>query len=281
MRKVSAILPVLNEEKLLPTVLNNILPHVHEVIAVDGGPDGPSTDSSKEILTQFGDKVKYFSGTYKSPYGALDAGVQRNIGVREASGEVLLFVSCDMFFDRLEVLVEAIEKEENKLIFFVSLIEFWMNTEKMRLESIDGSCFSLPSGTVNITAIDRSLMPTFDDVGNMRTKETLFETRLLLPQVVKYHAGWIRSFREQVDKHIGHIKQRRWGGLGLELLGHGDKGMERWAIRHVLSYPQSPAVDVLVKLPKGMEVFNDMQYNKGYGDVVDSFETKYRESVFK
>lgn len=282
MRKVSAILPVLNEEKLLPTVLKNLLPHVDEVIAIDGGPEGPSTDNSQEILHQFGDKVKYFSGTYKDSYGTWDAGVQKNIGVKEAAGEVLLFVSCDMFFTHLDILIEAVAEQEDKLIFFTSMIEFWLNTKNMRLPSNDGNgLFSLPSSIVTMAGLDRSLAPTFDEAGSLKSKEALLERRLLLPQIVKYHAGWIRCFREQVNKHISHIKQRRWGGLGEELLGGGDKAIEHWAIRHVLSYENTPSVDISVKVPEEAEIFNGMEYNKGYGDIVDEFEAKYKETVFK
>lgn len=272
---------MLNEEKLLPTILNNLAPYVHEIIAIDGGPEGPSTDGSRQLLDGC-DKVRYFSGTYKSPYGTLDAGVQKNIGIREAVGDVLLFASCDMFFSNLDIFMEAVEKEEDKLLFFMANIEFWLNIKNMRLHSNDGNTmFSIPSSIVEMVAIDRSLSPTFDDLGSIKSKQALFETRLLMPQAVKYHAGWIRSFRQQVDKHIMHVKQRRWGDWGLELLGNGDKAIEQWAIRHVLSYPQTPSVDVVIKVPEEAQVFNEMQYNKGYERVINAFEEIYGESVFK
>lgn len=262
--------------------MSNLVPHVHEVIAIDGGPEGPSTDSSKEIIEGFGDTVHYFSGTYKGPYDVWDAGMQKNIGIKEAIGDVLLFVSCDMFFTGLDILVEAVAEQEDKMVFFTSLIEFWQHTRLMRLNSNDGNyLFSLPASIVNAAAIDRSLALTFDQSGSMKSKEALLETRLILPQVVKYHAGWIRPFQKQVDKHLTHIKQRVWGGMGDELLGGGDQKMEHWVIRHVLGYPGTPSIDMLVKLPEEAEVFNTMKYDKGYGDVVDEYETKYGVSVFK
>lgn len=263
-------------------VLNNLVPHVHEVVVVDGGPEGPSTDASKAIIENFGEKVKYFSGTFATPHAAWDVGSQKNIALKAAAGDVVLFVSCDMYFAGLDVLMEAIAEQPDKLIFFTSLVEFWLNTKSMRLQSNDGNfLFSLPSAVVQLAAVDKSLVPTFDQAGGLRTKEALFESRVLVPQTVKFHAGWIRDFQQQVDKHIMHVKQGRWGDQGDRLVEVGERTLQQWAIRHVLAYPQTPSVDMMVKLPKEAAVLDNMQYNEGFGGVIDQYEEEYNVSVFK
>ncbi|MHC4464713.1 MAG: glycosyltransferase, partial [Planctomycetota bacterium] len=93
---------------MLPGLLANISSHVDEIIAVDGSPDGPSTDGTKEILQQ-ADKVTYIADTYKTANGiGWDMARQRMDAINLATGDIYFFVSADMLFMRLEQLREAV-----------------------------------------------------------------------------------------------------------------------------------------------------------------------------
>lgn len=91
---VSFILPVYNVEEFLEegldTLIQQTMPHI-EIICVDDG----STDRSLEILNRYAAKdarIRVF--TQKNQF----AGAARNLGLREATGEYLVFLDSDDFF---------------------------------------------------------------------------------------------------------------------------------------------------------------------------------------
>lgn len=88
---LSIIIPVLNEERALPsllTYLKNELappPHSYELIVVDGG----SRDRSIEFAREYGAKVV--------PAGSAGRGYQLNRGAANASGDLLFFLHVDSY----------------------------------------------------------------------------------------------------------------------------------------------------------------------------------------
>ena len=143
MAKLSAIMCVYNEEKLLPHVLANISEYVDEIVIVDGRAEGESTDGTAEIANGC-DKVIYKSGKYNTIDGAWDFGLQRNTGINSASGDYLMFISADMFFMNLELLREAVDIGRSKILF-CGTIEFWLDTRSVRLYSADADPLTVPS----------------------------------------------------------------------------------------------------------------------------------------
>lgn len=93
---LSIIIPVLNEEKLLPQLLRQLnLPELrklfdYEIIISDGG----SVDKSIEIALQYADKVIVKESGKKE-----NIAVGRNKGAEHASGELLLFINADIYFE--------------------------------------------------------------------------------------------------------------------------------------------------------------------------------------
>ncbi len=100
MVKVSVIIPVYNAEKYLDQCLESLCVQTLkeiEIICVDDG----STDGSPEILKKFrekDDRIQIL--TQNNQY----AGAARNNGMKAASGEYLLFLDADDFFE--ETLLE-------------------------------------------------------------------------------------------------------------------------------------------------------------------------------
>lgn len=93
---ISVIIPTYNEEEVITDCLQSLLNQSHanfEIIVVDDG----STDSTIE-------KVKSF--THQKPLITillqkhLGAGAARNLGAKQAKGDILVFVDADMTFDK-------------------------------------------------------------------------------------------------------------------------------------------------------------------------------------
>ncbi|SHK29125.1 transferase 2, rSAM/selenodomain-associated [Desulfatibacillum alkenivorans DSM 16219] len=80
--KISVIIPCLNEEKNIRTVLEACRPGAHEIIVVDGG----SQDQSVAKASGLADLI------LSSPPGR---GRQQALGARHATGDVLLFLHAD------------------------------------------------------------------------------------------------------------------------------------------------------------------------------------------
>lgn len=107
---VSIIVPVHNVEKYLEKCINSLLAQSYkniEILLIDDG----STDLSGKICDDFcrsNDQVKVF---HTENEGVSHA---RNIGIKEARGELLAFVDSDDWVDAdyIEILVNGIEKYE-------------------------------------------------------------------------------------------------------------------------------------------------------------------------
>ena len=104
--KVSVIIPVYNGSKYLATTLDTVLAQsypLHEIIVIDDG----STDSSPAILSGYGERLRV---TRQSNRGIA---ATRNIGLQQASGELITFIDQDDLWpvDRTKVLVEALQAD--------------------------------------------------------------------------------------------------------------------------------------------------------------------------
>ena len=89
--RFSVIIPALNEEKFLPKLLNSLAGQTmkdFEVIVVDG----KSTDKTVAVAKSFAKDLPFLK-VIVSPRANLP--LQRNVGVKEARGEWLVFVDAD------------------------------------------------------------------------------------------------------------------------------------------------------------------------------------------
>lgn len=89
--KVSIVIAAFNGEKSVGRAIDSILSQslqAFEIVVVDDG----SSDGTKEVVTAYGDKVRY---VYQKNAGVSAA---RNAGARNASGEWLLFLDVDDYY---------------------------------------------------------------------------------------------------------------------------------------------------------------------------------------
>lgn len=103
---VSVIIPTYNEEKDIAECLKSLKNQSYkniEIIAVDDG----SIDGTRDIIKKFR-KVKLIEGQHKGP------GFSRNLGARQAKGEILIFIDSDMTFDKsyIKNLIKPILKDK-------------------------------------------------------------------------------------------------------------------------------------------------------------------------
>ena len=86
-RKISIIIPILNEAKVLDKTLSQLQPELkhHELIIVDGG----SSDNSIRIAEKYGEVLTSARGRSK----------QLNTGAAAATGDILLFLHADIWLE--------------------------------------------------------------------------------------------------------------------------------------------------------------------------------------
>jgi glycosyltransferase involved in cell wall biosynthesis len=104
MPKVSVIIPCFNSQNTIQETIESVLAQTmqdFELIVVDDG----STDDTKQILSDFGNRVKYL---YRENGGQSAA---RNTGIRAAIGEFVAFVDSDDLWcpDKLEKQIRILE----------------------------------------------------------------------------------------------------------------------------------------------------------------------------
>lgn len=85
---ISTILPTHNRAHLLRRAIVSVLEQLtddDELIVVDDG----STDNTKQVVSEFGDSIRYIKSS------GLGAGAARNIGVRHARNPLVAFIDSD------------------------------------------------------------------------------------------------------------------------------------------------------------------------------------------
>lgn len=129
--KVSVIIPTYNEEKHIGECLESLLKQTHrdmEIIVVDDG----SSDRTRDIISS---PITLLRQKHLGP------GAARNLGAKEAKGEILVFVDADMTFDKsfIKKLVDPIVKGKVKGTF--SKEEYVSNWE-----NVWARCWSINEG---------------------------------------------------------------------------------------------------------------------------------------
>ena len=120
MVKFSIVIPVYNVINYLPKCMSSVLCQSfngYEIILVDDG----STDGSGKLCDQYAEKDKRIKVIHQENQGLSSA---RNIGIRAAKGEFLLFLDSDDCYEQSELLYNICQKTSNADIVVFNWKEF-------------------------------------------------------------------------------------------------------------------------------------------------------------
>lgn len=109
--KVSVIIPTYNRSHFIKDAVESVFNQTYsnfELIVIDDG----STDNTKEVLAEYGDKLQY---VYQNNQGRSAA---RNLGISFAKGEYIAFLDSDdvWFADKLERQVPVLESAPENVV---------------------------------------------------------------------------------------------------------------------------------------------------------------------
>lgn len=131
--KVSIIIPIYNAEKYLQKCLDSIRNQKYtnlEVILVDDG----STDNSTTICDEYESVDSRFISIHVQNNGVSNA---RNIGIKKASGEFLMFVDSDDWLEENSVGILQARMEQNAKIDFIASSYYDIYDERRELQLLD------------------------------------------------------------------------------------------------------------------------------------------------
>jgi len=124
---ISVIVPALNEEQVMPALLDNLLaqPLLNECIVVDGG----SSDRTAEIVQNNPDpRVRLITSR-------CGRGIQMNAGAHQATGDLLLFQHADTLLEPGAIAALATAAKDPKLVWGGFLHRFSNANWKLRFIS--------------------------------------------------------------------------------------------------------------------------------------------------
>lgn len=104
--KITLIIPARNESASIQEIITSAKPYVDEILVVDGH----STDTTREVSEKAGARVVLDNGKGKGD------GIR--VGIREAKGEILVFMDADGSHDPQDIprLVQPIREEKADLV---------------------------------------------------------------------------------------------------------------------------------------------------------------------
>lgn len=172
MKKVSIIVPVYNSEKTLDVCIESIQAQTfddYEAVFVDDG----STDRSAEIVRKYAEKDERIRLCQKENGGVSSA---RNYGIREATGENLLFMDSDDYIPAyyLNRMLEILAQKGENTQVITSLKKFTVDEELHGVETDVSEPITLDKSKIVKLYIDGLLNPPWNK---------LFRTEI----VRKYH----------------------------------------------------------------------------------------------
>jgi glycosyltransferase involved in cell wall biosynthesis len=250
--KLTALMQVYNEELCLYASLMGLLPVVDELVIIDGGADGPSTDGSKRIIDAFARsyprKIVYLFGQYIRDDGAWDEPAQVNDGIAAVTGDYLMRTHADMVFDteQLRQLRAIIERFPDKKYFYAPLIDFGIDTEHMILQ---GRLDIEPALRREIchpdsVAVAMAANPRAIEIGEHRQFGVIadvdFDTEALyLPHFRRYHYSYCKPMPLLVDKYVRCVAKNDFGEVGERLKKEGREATIAEAVKWVRELPKT------------------------------------------
>jgi len=265
MSTLAMVVPVYNEEKLLPTFMANVFGHVDQIIFVDGSAEGVSTDNTAELIQKYSaNNIQYISGQY-GRLKVWDKKQQIKAGLDKVECDYVWLSSVDMLYRGLEDIKKVLNNDLDAI--YGNCIEFWIDVKHIRKVAdtyIKSYCMVCKKeyarhyilGMNDDIAIDHEIM--------------------YLSNTIMYHYGWVRPFDQQIRKHIRNVLTGGWGEIGYKLLQKGTKSLEAWAIYHVLKYRETPCIATITNI----KYWEDMECYEGLEQYASEYERRTRQDFY-
>lgn len=223
MNKISIIIPILNEEKTIVSLLQHLFKNsynnnISEIIIVDGG----STDQSYPIVLDYSlknDKVMLISS-------AKGRAKQMNTGAKKANGDILYFLHADSFppinFDQL--IINEVEKGNLAGCFKMKFNNnhWWLRLASWLTQFHWRAC----RGGDQSQFITKIL---FNEIGGYNEEFMIYEDNILINELYKRNQfkviqNWIITSARLYDKkgiwnlqyHFWTIYIKRWFGASAD-----------------------------------------------------------------
>jgi len=269
MPTVAMIVPVYNEEKLLPEFISNVNKHMDQLIFVDGSVDGSSTDRTSEIISNFMNEDHQCSMVQTSGKFAMasiwNKNAQLKAGIESVNCDYVCISSADMLYTGLDDIAKALEEKPD--VIYGNVIEFWLDTKHIR----KSSGFNVGQ---NYSMVCKTSHAKRYILGESETKA--IHEIVYLANMTMYHYGWIRPFAEQINKHVRNVMTGGWGEIGLKLIQRGVNVLESWAIYHILNYRDGDFVRAIVNAPG----WNEMTCFDGLIEFSETYQKKHKENMY-
>lgn len=267
MATLAVLMNVYNEARLLP-LFKTVLNSVDSAVVIDGGPLGPSTDGTLEILQDYANvyPLKIMRGTFrKKGHGGYDHGAMRNAALAHISTSHFLYQHADIVYEEgaLSVIKRAIEARDEKAIYYSDLVEFFIDKRHCNLFHFPAEqqlprCMSGDSLVYNM-----AYKPVFlSEVSGVALQSSWNAAdTLYVPQVTRYHLALTKPFANQVEKHVRRITQGDWGDLGAALVAEGFGAIFEAALGAVKAYRDRPCFDYCGIYPSQLERYESTAFD--------------------
>jgi len=164
---VSVIIPTYNAQKFIAEAIDSILCQSYEnieIIVVDDG----STDSTKELVTNYDDRVYYYYQNHKGLSSAL------NRGLELAKGEFIAFLDADDLWLPNKLILQISKlQEDSKIEMVFGQVKHFFSTELTKNEREQIFC-------------PKHKMPGYSKTSMVIKRNSMFRVGLFSP---KYSTG--------------------------------------------------------------------------------------------
>jgi len=238
--KLSLIMNIYNEADILQ-YLEVVLKYVDQAIITEGSAIGISNDGSGEIIKEYQQKypITFFQGEFAREDGGWAQAISKNRMLQEVTGDYIMLHHADLICDEEDMirLREVLEKFPHKAVFYTPMREFFYDMEHIRLYNweVEGWLPRPLIGDVSAFAVRAD--PIYTDLSialQLRQWKDMHDG-LFMPDVRRWHLGFVRPFPRSVEKRLNDIANRDWGNSD-QIINQGFEAMLQAAIDHVERY---------------------------------------------
>lgn len=206
---VTVILPVFNGEAFIADAINSVLSQKYlplEIIVIDDG----STDKTQQVVSAFGDRIKYIKKENGGPASA------RNKGLEFANGELIAFIDADDLWSndklRLQLKIFAVKQDLDIVIGYTQVIKMTKKVTQARQTSNSRGflLYTLGCSLIRKSAFDR--IGNFDEEMLLSEDTDWFFRAMEANIIIELHNDVVQYYRQHQhnitnDKKRNHLFQ--------------------------------------------------------------------------